>query len=162
MINVEVPIGGVTLNPVGQYDSVLLTSDPIYILGSMPQDKLNVSIASSTTFSPNVSNPAVVFGYGTFISDANYLADNPLLGTAWALGTTMLFYGSEVNLASFYETIYPSLGGSLPYSLYTNRTAGGLSYRQVYLNPDSTLRPAAADRRVLRRTVFSTERAAGQ
>lgn len=146
VINVEVPIGGVTLNPVGQYDSVLLTNDPIYILGSMPQDQLNVSIATSTMLSPSVSNPAVVFGYGTFLSDANYLANNPQLGAAWALGTQMFFYGQDVNLASFYDTIAPSLSTAhsepnLPYSIYTSRTVGSLSYDQVWLNPSSHYAP---------------------
>jgi hypothetical protein len=142
-ISVEVPIGEVSLDPIGQYDSLLSTSSPIYVLASMAQDKLNVSIASSTTFSPNVSNPAVVFGYGTFISDANYVANNPR-PDAWAIGTDMMFYGSPANLAGFYEAIYPGLtagGLSLPYSIYSNVTAGGLGYQRVYLNPSSNYQP---------------------
>jgi hypothetical protein len=146
VINVEVPIGGATLNPVGQYDSLLQSTVPVYVLGSMPQDKLNVSIATSTMLSPNVSNPAVVFGYGTFLSDANYLANNPLLGSAWAIGAQMSFYGQDVNLANFYDTIAPQLSTandepSLPYSIFTSRTKGQLSYDQVWFNPSAVYNP---------------------
>jgi len=143
-ISVTVPIGEVALNPVGQYDSVLLSSDPVYVLGSMPQDELNVSIATSTTLSPAYSNPAVVFGYGVFIADANYLADNPR-PDAWALRTNMEFYGRAYEVDPYYGATAPELtsGGvlNLPYSIYSSRSTGGLSYQQVYLDPNAHYDP---------------------
>lgn len=146
-INVAVPIGGVALYPTGTNDSVLASSDPIIILGSMPQDALNVTIATSTTIGINNPSPNQELGhidnsyFDFFYDDAYYVAQTPAsISPAFPVFTKVYaFTGfNELDVsawasASFLENNYPAAFNP-PYSVYVpySTSSAPLVFNQVY------------------------------
>src|SRR5262249_30498208 len=137
-ISVEVPIGSISLDPIGEHDSLLSSSNPFYVLGSMPQDDLTVGVATSTTVGPHhaTGSRVLAFGVDFFLADAYYLATvppntYPLIGATYFPDANTVIFPQQ-----YYYTTWPELAtGPLPYSFYSPATGGGLGFNQIYLRP---------------------------
>ncbi len=141
-IGIQVPIGSIALDPVGDHDSLLSAGDLVYVLGSMPQDSFAVSVASSTTVGPHRSTDYSVLAFGVDFSNADAYYSAAVPPDTYPLLGESSFDDQHTIVNELLYTMWPELAvGSLPYSFFSPATDGSLAYNQIYLRPGSNYDP---------------------